>query len=859
MHPATFRQPFSLSEVIRMSAGPRGLIILLLLSVFAGSSFAEHGITAWPDNKKGAVSLTFDDGCPSHVSIGVPSLNARGFKGTFFLTTNWIGGSSPGWDSWRNAANNGHEIGSYSMSHPDLTTLPLSQVQSEMEGAKAAIDAQITTQKCLSFAYPDGALNDSVASIANNIYFASRGIACHLNSEPINFSNVNSCSPGDLWTLIANTDAAEQQGKWLDYHFHSLANGNDCYRDASFTTDMWLAYLDYLTTRNLWVGTFGAAVKYIQERSSATLSVLSSSNDQIVLSLTDTMDDAIYDQPLTIRSEVPSSWVTATVQQGSSTIEVNSTVEGTTTVIYYNAVPDRGLITLLNPQAGNPQITALVPSFVTAGSPGFVLQVSGNNFVPGSVVRWNGADRGTTFVSVTQLDASVMSVDLATPGTMPVTVSNPDGSLSNEMVFEVRAPQPAVIGLSPSWEVVGGPSFTLTVDGSNFVSGAKVRWKGSDRATSFISSTEVKAAIFSADIATAGTASVTVYSPPPGGGTSNAIGFDIFPVLVSLSLNPSSVLGGSGSTGTVTLSGPAPNGGVVVTLSSSNPSVATVPATVTVPGGNTSATFPVTTTAVPSSTAVDISAVYGGGAQSSPLTMDPPAYPPPVALVSLSLSPSSVVGGSGSTGTVTLSGPAPSGGVVVTLSSGNPSVATVPGNVTVASGSTSATFAVTTSVVTASTSVTVSASYAGVTQSSPLTVNPPPVALVSLSLSPSSVVGGSGSTGTVTLSGPAPSGGAVVTLSSGNPSSATVPATVTVPGGSTTATFAVTTSVVTASTSVTVSASYAGATQSSPLTVNPPPVALVSLSVSPSSVVGGSGSTGTVTLNRAAPSGGVVV
>ena len=899
-----------------MSGGPRGLIILLFLSVFAASSFAAHGITAWPDNKKGAVSLTFDDGCPSHVSIGVPSLNARGFKGTFFLTTNWIGGSSPGWDSWRNAANNGHEIGSYSMSHPDLTTLPLPQVQSEMEGAKAAIDAQITTQKCLSFAYPDGALNDSVASIANNIYIASRGIECQLNSEPINFSNVNSCSPGDLGTLIANTDAAEQQGKWLDYHFHSLANGNDCYRDASFTTDMWLAYLDYLTTKNLWVGTFVAAVKYIQERSSATLSVLSILSDQIVLSLTDTMADAIYDQPLTIRSEVPSNWATATVQQGSSTIEVNSTVEGTTTVIYYNAVPDRGLITLRNPQAGNPQITALVPSFITAGSPGFVLQVSGNNFVPGSVVRWNGADRVTTFVSVTQLNASVMSVDLATPRTIPVTVSNPDGSLSNEMVFEVRAPQPAVIGLSPSWEIAGGPSFTLTVDGSNFVSGAKMRWNGSDRATSFVSSTEVKAAILAADIATAGTASVTVYNPPPGGGTSNAIGFDIFPMLVSLSLSSSSVVGGSSSTGTVTLSGPAPSGGAVVSLSSSNPSSATVPATITVPGSSASATFPVTTVSVSSSTAVTISAVYGGVTQSSPLTVNPPVDPPPVALVSLSLSPSSVVGGSGSTGTVTLSGPAPSGGALVSLSSSQSSVASVPGSVTVPAGATSTTFPVTTvfPVTTAlpatitwiapsqytnntpipvekittivsmiytgtsatgpwtletttaagattgtasdpspggttwytidstldgqtsakavavskslpfqvpsSTAVTISALYDGVTRSASLTVNPPTVALVSLSVSPSSVVGGSGSTGTVTLSGAAPAGGVVVSLSSSNTSVATVPGNVTVASGSITATFPVTTSVVTASTSVTVSASYAGATRTTTLTVS---------------------------------------
>src|SRR3989441_5867008 len=65
--------------------------------------------------------------------------------------------------------------------------------------------------------------------------------------------------------------------------------------------------------------------------------------------------------------------------------------------------------------------------------------------------------------------------------------------------------------------------------------------------------------------------------------------------LLSLTVNPSSVTGGSSSTATVTLSGPAPSGGALVSLSSNNTSVATVPPSVAVPDGGTSATFPVST------------------------------------------------------------------------------------------------------------------------------------------------------------------------------------------------------------------------------------------------------------------------
>ncbi len=88
------------------------------------------------------------------------------------------------------------------------------------------------------------------------------------------------------------------------------------------------------------------------------------------------------------------------------------------------------------------------------------------------------------------------------------------------------------------------------------------------------------------------------------------------------------------------------------------------------------------------------------------------------------LNPTSVNGGSSSTGTVTLSGPAPSGGAVVNLSS-SASAATVPSSVTVIAGYSSGTFTVNTSTVTASTPATITASYAGVSKTASLTVMPP--------------------------------------------------------------------------------------------------------------------------------------
>jgi hypothetical protein len=190
--------------------------------------------------------------------------------------------------------------------------------------------------------------------------------------------------------------------------------------------------------------------------------------------------------------------------------------------------------------------------------------------------------------------------------------------------------------------------------------------------------------------------------------------------LSSLSLNPTSVTGGNSSTGTVTLSGPAPTGGADVTLSSNDTTAATVPSSVTVAAGATSATFTISTSAVASSTTVTISAAYGGATRSASLTVTP-APPPPTTISSLTLDPANVIGGQSSTGTVTLTGPAPAGGAQVFLSSSN-GAASVPSSVIVPAGATSATFTVNTSFVLISTSATISASYNGTTRTATLGV-----------------------------------------------------------------------------------------------------------------------------------------
>ena len=317
--------------------------------------------------------------------------------------------------------------------------------------------------------------------------------------------------------------------------------------------------------------------------------------------------------------------------------------------------------------------------------------------------------------------------------------------------------------------------------------------------------------------------------------------------LQSFTLSPTTVTGGNTATGTLTLNGPAPSGGASVRLSSNNTAVATTAASATVAAGATKATFTVNSSAVAVSSTATITATYGT-TFSAPLTVIPPQ------VSSLTLNPTSITGGKTSTGTINLTGRAPSGGIAVTLGDNSSSVST-PASVTVAAGLTSATFTVSSTAVATTTTAIVTATLGSSSASATLTVNP--VQVQSLTLSPTAVVGGIGNaTATVTLTGAAPSTGAIVTLSSNNTAAATVPATVTVAPNATTASFTVTSKAVSVAANAAISATYI-ATALATLTVNP--LRLSTISLSPTSVVGGTSVTGTATLNGTASSTGAVV
>jgi hypothetical protein len=162
-------------------------------------------------------------------------------------------------------------------------------------------------------------------------------------------------------------------------------------------------------------------------------------------------------------------------------------------------------------------LTALNPTTMTAGSGQFTLTLDGNGFEPTDPqVRISGVDRPATFVSSTRVTTTMNTSEIATPGGLSVQViSGRVRVLSNALTLQVCGPAgcPAITGFNPTSTTAGWPGFTLTVTGASFIDGATVKWNGVARPTTYVSTTQLTAAITASDIAAASTAMITVSNP----------------------------------------------------------------------------------------------------------------------------------------------------------------------------------------------------------------------------------------------------------------------------------------------------------------------------------------------------------
>jgi hypothetical protein len=202
----------------------------------------------------------------------------------------------------------------------------------------------------------------------------------------------------------------------------------------------------------------------------------------------------------------------AVLTAGKQTLSLTFTPTDTTD---YNTATTT--VTLIVNQAV-PTISWATPAAITYGTALSATQLDATASVPGTFA-YNPAAGTTPAVGSDTLSVSFTPSDTTDYSTATATVTQLVNSPSN--------PVPVLNSMSPAFSSAGGSAVTLTLTGTGFVSGSTVYWGTTALSTQFASSTQLTAQVTAAEISTAGTTAVSVQSPASGGGTSNALEFEV--------------------------------------------------------------------------------------------------------------------------------------------------------------------------------------------------------------------------------------------------------------------------------------------------------------------------------------------
>ncbi|TSD67258.1 polysaccharide deacetylase family protein [Inquilinus sp. KBS0705] len=287
------------------------LSCIITISCFAQK--LDYTIAPWLNNKKAAVSLTFDDGIKGQYLVALPLLNQYGYKGTFFMTVKIINDQHISWGLVRKAALDGHEIANHALTHPHFTGLPLDSIAYECAQSNQLFNQYIPSQKVITHAYPfgDGGGNtagDRAIRRAVSPYFIAARVTRNkpYAYNPYDFAktnddyyNINSLMITDSASFVdfgKNTDETIAAGGYLCVTYHGVADGW-----IITPADVFKKHLDELKKReaDLWIAPFKNVMQYHKERNSARLTAVITTKKSWKLSLTDTLgNQQNWDQPL---------------------------------------------------------------------------------------------------------------------------------------------------------------------------------------------------------------------------------------------------------------------------------------------------------------------------------------------------------------------------------------------------------------------------------------------------------------------------------------------------------------------------------------------------------------------------------
>jgi len=309
-----------------------------------------YEVGTWQGFRSGAVSFTFDDECPNQFAVAVPLFNQYGLKMTLFTITSNIMYGGPNWTSLQTAASNGHEIASHTMSHTNFSGLSDSLQTVELKNSQDAINAHISGKQCITIAYPYCAVGNT--SLCNQYYIAARGCSGAIEpSTPANFMNISSFVCGNLGSVQTaqdfktKADAAAASRGWVVFLLHGIDNDGGY---SPVTTANLKGALDSLRSYQdkYWISTFSNIARYIKERNCVSVKEISQTDSSFTIRVTDTLENSLYNYPVTIRRPLPSTWLFASIAQSNKAVDLQIIEVNSLKYIMFDVIPDSGDIAI---------------------------------------------------------------------------------------------------------------------------------------------------------------------------------------------------------------------------------------------------------------------------------------------------------------------------------------------------------------------------------------------------------------------------------------------------------------------------------------------------------------------------------
>lgn len=328
------------------------------------SAPGEAAVCLWQGDKTAAFSITIDDNCKPDHDWWLKLTEELGFKVTWFVITDKIGGSNAGfdgtWSDWQRLADAGHSIQSHTTNHASSKSKGSDLTDAELEAmygdSLKALNANLKNNRACCIAYPRG---EAHAAIVAKYAIAARGTAgVPDTADRIDYLCTN--AGGGLATAEMLVSGKTDKGpKWLAskshlkrgwavslYHLVHHGRTPEAQAEAAAKAEAEIRGIAALQDR-LWIGRFDDVARYGQERDTATLKVSENGANRITFELSDRMDDRLFDFPLTVKVRLPDSWKSVKAKQGSASVPAQLVIHDNHPYALVSAIPDRGVVTLL--------------------------------------------------------------------------------------------------------------------------------------------------------------------------------------------------------------------------------------------------------------------------------------------------------------------------------------------------------------------------------------------------------------------------------------------------------------------------------------------------------------------------------